>query len=411
MAGLSSPAAATDEQLQTSESTPQRIIARFRGTRAGPTLVCLTALHGNEPAGALAFERVAADIRDRNIEVAGELVGIRGNLAAIAAEQRFIDCDLNRQWTSENVARVVNNRESVASAEDHEMRALLAEFAEIEQTARGPLLAVDFHTTSAPSAPFCVVSDTLANRALAMHIPVPILLGLEEHIIGTLPTYLCDRGYVAFGFEGGMHPDERAVECCEAAIWITLASAGMIAEKAIPNRAEHVGLLRTAAAGLRQFWEVRQRHHVTDRDEFEMLPGFQNFDRVRWGRHLANDHGRKIRCEEDANILMPLYQGQGDDGFFVVRPVRRIWLAASKALRGNTADRVIRELPGIQADPRNAERLIVDTLIARFFVRDILHLLGYQKTSQDSRYAHYRKRDRGDKRTQTPHPKPDTPTA
>ena len=48
-----------------------------------------------------------------------------------------------------------------------------------------------------------------------------------------------------------------------------------------------------------------------------MKPGFRTFDRVWSGQELAQDRHGCIRSPQDGYILMPLYQNQGCDGFFI----------------------------------------------------------------------------------------------
>ncbi|MGD2116193.1 MAG: succinylglutamate desuccinylase/aspartoacylase family protein, partial [Acidobacteriota bacterium] len=62
-------------------------LPRVLGRRAGdpgPTVFVTAMLHGNEPAGALAFRRVFEHIERHDLPVRGELVGVAGNLAARA---------------------------------------------------------------------------------------------------------------------------------------------------------------------------------------------------------------------------------------------------------------------------------------------------------------------------------------
>jgi len=42
---------------------------------------------------------------------------------------------------------------------------------------------------------------------------------------------------------------------------------------------------------------------------------------VRAGTLLARDKAGEIRAREDGIVVMPLYQGQGEDGFFLGRAV------------------------------------------------------------------------------------------
>ena len=85
-------------------------------------------------------------------------------------------------------------------------------------------------------------------------------------------------------------------------------------------------MLRKAAGRLPRFLEVRDSHPLSDRDGFQMLPGFENFQPVHAGQVVARDHGGVVRCPEAARIFMPLYQEIGHDGFFLVGTVTPLWL-------------------------------------------------------------------------------------
>ena len=78
-------------------------IASIRGSLPGPTLIILGGVHGNEPAGVLAADRVWLRMQKRRAALRGEVVLLRGNTRALEQRVRYINADLNRQWTAENV--------------------------------------------------------------------------------------------------------------------------------------------------------------------------------------------------------------------------------------------------------------------------------------------------------------------
>lgn len=52
-----------------------------------------------------------------------------------------------------------------------------------------------------------------------------------------------------------------------------------------------------------------------------MQEGYDNFQRIKAGELLAfNDKG-PIVSPYDGHVFMPLYQEEGEDGFFIVRPM------------------------------------------------------------------------------------------
>ena len=59
------------------------------------------------------------------------------------------------------------------------------------------------------------MSDTLRNRRLARALPVPVILGLEENVDGTLLEYATERGHTVIVVESGRHDDPAAVELHE----------------------------------------------------------------------------------------------------------------------------------------------------------------------------------------------------
>jgi hypothetical protein len=80
---------------------------------------------------------------------------------------------------------------------------------------------------------------------------------------------------------------------------------------------------------------------------------------------------------------MPLYQRQGEDGFFLVREVKLFWLKVSAWMRQRKLDRILPWLPGVYPLPDNQSALVIDTRVARWFVIEICHLLGFRKHSQE----------------------------
>ena len=137
------------------------------------------------------------------------------------------------------------------------------------------------HTTSSDSAPFAIISDTLINRHLAMRLGVPVILGLEESLDGTILNYINELGYAAVGFEAGQHQAPSSVENHEAAIWLLF------------------------------------------------------------------------------------------------------WLKVSAWMRHRKLDRILLWLPGVNPLPDDQSALVIDIRVARWFVIEICHLLGFRKHSQE----------------------------
>lgn len=356
----------------------RRHVGAVRGRQPGPCTVVMTGIHGNEGSGVLAATRVLEAIERLRLPLAGELVVLAGNLKALRARTRFIDRDLNRHWTPERVARV-RALAGTESAEDEEQLALLQVFAEVVARADGPVHFVDLHTSSAEGAPFVTVGDTLRNREFVRGLPLPIMLGLEEQVDGSLLEYLNNFGLVTMGVEAGQHDAPSSVDRHEAVVWLALCRAGMLAEQDIPELETQRALLRDACRETPPVLEVRYRHVIRPGDAFRMNPGYDNFRPIRRGELLAHDIDGPIHAPMSGRILLPLYQGLGDDGFFIAREFSPFWLGLSSSMRRMGLGSLMPLLPGVRRHPEDQEILLVDTRVARFFPMQIFHLLGFRK--------------------------------
>ena len=77
---------------------------------------------------------------------------------------------------------------------------------------------------------------------------------------------------------------------------------------------------------------------------------------------------------------MPLYQEQGEDGFFVVREFKPFWLAVSRSeCAAGTSSASFTSFPGSPGLGRDQEALYVNRRVARWYALELLHLLGFRK--------------------------------
>ncbi|MEE3227339.1 MAG: succinylglutamate desuccinylase/aspartoacylase family protein, partial [Bacteroidota bacterium] len=81
-----------------------RILGQYTSNKPGPLLFITGGVHGNEPSGVQALQKVFAQLKQEQPEIKGTVVGVSGNHKALQANVRYIDEDLNRTWTEENIA-------------------------------------------------------------------------------------------------------------------------------------------------------------------------------------------------------------------------------------------------------------------------------------------------------------------
>jgi len=370
----------TTASAHTGDAVRERLIGRVDGPQPGPVVVVIAGIHGNERAGPIAVRRVLESLAAGALPFTGTFVALAGNLAALQLGRRFVDRDLARLWTPAEVERARGNEQPscVEQAElrglVHEIDAILGEFPDRD------LLLVELHSTSGPGVPFQAINDTLHDRAIAFANPIPLILGIEESIRGSMLDYMERQGRSVLVIEGGQHEAPETADNLESTLWTVLSGVGAVpADSAVVEaKAER---LRKAVEGAPVIAEVTYRHNITPDDHFEMLPGFRHFQPIRRGELLAEDVRGPVRAPMSGLLLMPRYQGLGSDGFFITRPVRKGWLSLSAALRWLRVDRALTWLPGVRRDPIRPRHVLVDPSIARFLVVPIFHLCGYRRLS------------------------------
>lgn len=368
---------ALHEHLET-----ERIIGQIRGKQDGPTLIFIGGMHGNEPSGVLALHRAIALLDGLASQCAGNVYALSGNLGAIRSGKRFQNEDLNRIWTRDRVAALQQPDFQPEHEDELEQKEMFDVLRSIMKRERGPFYFLDLHTTSSETMPFVVMNDSLLNRMFTQQYPLPVILGIEEYLDGPLLSYINELGHVAFGYEAGQHESQSALDNHLAFIMLTLIYAGVIQRKSI-DTAKYLEQLRQEAPEGHAFYEIFFRFKIKEGDDFEMEPGFVNFQHVVKGTQLATVNGLPVIADQDAQVFMPLYQQQGSEGFFAIRKVPEFFMKWSAVVRTWRIDRLLVWMPGVRwaADDRSA--ILVNRRIARFFTKQVFHLLGYRSRTLD----------------------------
>lgn len=362
----------------------QRIIDYLKGKPNGPTVVFFAGIHGNEPAGVVALKQVFKKLRSKKIDLGGEIFAVAGNLGALKKHVRFQTVDLNRIWFPERIKNILIQKHT-KNEEEEELKSLYGMLREILEKGSPPFYFIDLHTTSSDTTPFIVLNDSLLNRKYASNYPLPIILGIEEYLEGALLSYINELGYVSLGFESGQHRDKKAVENCIDFIAFTLQLTDVA--PTLKNDGNNFD------GASHKFFEIYHQHTIGPEDKFKMFPGFVNFQKIPKGTDIAMSNGEVIKTKKARQIFMPLYQDQGGEGFYFIRPIPEFLLWLSKELRHFKVDHLLVKLPGVQWKSDKKDTLIVDQRIARFMAKSIFHLLGYRARQFDETHLVVKSRE------------------
>lgn len=373
------------------EMVRERIIGHIKGKQNGPTLVFFAGIHGNEFAGVLALKNIIHELQNSTASINGEIYAIAGNLGALDKKMRFQLEDLNRIWIPKRIEEV-QSKNGECGPEEEELLRLNNLLLNILANGKPPFYFIDLHTTSSDTIPFVVLNDSLLNRKFASNYPLPIILGIEEYLEGALLSYINDMGYVSLGYESGQHNDPKAIKNSVDFIRYTLhltESVNFCGFERILFFKENL----KRHESLPIFYEIYFQYHIDSGDSFRMLPGFENFQQISKGIDIAYASGRIIKTDSKKQIFMPLYQDQGNEGFYFIRPIPKILLWLSKGFRRFKVDHLLVQLPGITWKSKEKGNMVVNQKVARFMAKSFFHLLGYRARQYDQTHMVVKSRE------------------
>jgi hypothetical protein len=373
-----------------------RIIGKLSGENEGATIIFTGGIHGNEPSGVFALKQLIDELQPLQDKMNGNIYAISGNLSALQKGERYEKEDLNRLWTKERMMKILDGQEN--ELPDHqdtrEQLELFQLISGILENENGPFFFIDLHTTSSDTIPFITVNDSLLNRRFATQFPVPIILGIEEYLDGPLLSYINHLGYLAVGFESGQHDALASIDNHFSFAMLAVEIAGILKSNEIPNYDYHLDQLEVQSETNQNIFEITYRYEIAKEEHFIMNPGFENFIAVHANDDLAQSNDTKVKAPFGGRIFMPLYQAQGNDGFFIIRQTPRLFLYLSTLLRKVRFDNFLVLLPGVKWQSKDKETLIISLKIARFFAKEFLHLLGYRSRELDATHLYAKNRER-----------------
>lgn len=289
----------------------QRIFAEIDSGKPGPLVIVVAALHGNEHVGFHAVRRVAENLHTDDF--VGKVVGVTGNLKAANEKQRYLEKDLNRFFISEYL-----NEDHQGVPEWHEARGLIDTILELKDAwfADQQVHLLDMHSMSGEGTPFTCFPHTAMNEKLAHELPLPALADIVEFLPGTLVDYFSDKLTSTMVVEGGQHEADITKQVGEAALTCFLYLIECLQSESQYQKADAF-LKDQTQDDHTIFTRVKHRYHIEHQGHFDMRPGYQNFQPVKANELLAKDQGDEVYSPFTGRVVLPCYQKQGDDGFFI----------------------------------------------------------------------------------------------
>ncbi len=259
--------------------------------RAGPHVLLMSLIHGNELAGAIVLAEM---LRGEFMPLRGRLTMGFANIMAFdrfdpenPLASRFVEEDLNRVWDD---AQLFGVRQSHELARAREIRPLV-ECADY---------LLDLHSMLWPSAPLLLCGATPRGLELARGIATPgDIIADDGHAGG---KRLID--YAHFGgkgeasailIEAGQHWQADTIHQTRASVWAALRHLGMVEGAATPGPVRYGRVLETITARTNRFLFTRDFHGG------EII--------ARAGTLIAHDGESQVRTGfDDCMLVMPSLQ-------------------------------------------------------------------------------------------------------
>ena len=231
-----------------------------------PEVAVVGGIHGDEPCGPLAIERLLAE--DPAVE--RPVKCIVANEAALESGQRYVDADLNRVFPGD------------ADAEAHERR--LAH--DIAREIQG-CTTLALHSTQSTPKPMGVIRsvDEVA-RAIYPRLPVDVVVETDSHTDGRLIEYPH-----TIEVECGLQGTEAAAETGYDLVRAFLAATGAL------QTPESTGRLDTPDPETVDVFRLQQPIPKPAGDRYDVL--VDNFELVTEGTAFAAVDGEPLYAESD----------------------------------------------------------------------------------------------------------------
>jgi succinylglutamate desuccinylase len=298
------------------------IVNYIKGKKQQPLVILLGGIHGNEPSGIQAIEMVFRNIGMEMCQ--GSILGLRGNLAAIKVNRRFIVTDLNRLWTPANVYNALQDPSDTLSDDEQSLRGLVQTINQfVDDLEPCAIYFLDMHTTSSDGGIFAILTDDKASIDVARKLALPCVYDLLKNVSHSALNYMQAHDWgvpcYAMAFEAGHHKDPFSVYR-HFAVAMRFIIQAEISEQDLTNH-QYDHMLDIYMTTLPKSVSAKYRYGIGEARLFAMKPGFKHYSPIKKGEIVARYNGEYVYAPMDGLILMPLYQKQGGDGFFIVQEI------------------------------------------------------------------------------------------
>ncbi len=266
-------------------------IYHFSGSKDGPSVVIMGAVHGNERIGVDIIEALKKLLE--KVEIFGEIYLIIANPKAYEKNLRFIDCDLNRLFS--------NNFEQIKKKKKKELMIEEKRAIEIAPILSKADYLLDIHSTIKKSIPFVYVENSKSHLKLAKVFRAKYIISSldscqAKSLHSSADNFVDKHNGLGITYETGWQKDYAVFPHVLKKTKIFLKSVASsfldfpVEDKKEKDHSEQIFIYK----------EI-----IPQKENFTFSMDYQNFDFLKKGEILAREGEDKIIIEKDSYIIFP----------------------------------------------------------------------------------------------------------
>ncbi len=265
----------------------------IEGGKPGPISVIMAGVHGNEPCGVKAVDKILSILKQKIIK--GKVIFLLGNPLALKEEKRFVDANLNRMFKS------IPKYDEKFSYEYHRAKFLMSVLDQADAL-------LDLHSTRNPSKPYAFVERlNQGNKLVLSNLPVEIskvVFAANDFHPGCSEGYMYQNGKIGICVECGQHEDPSSVRVAETSILTFLNSRGhFIGEPKLKDYA-------------REFFCFSEIYFT--KVNFTPKKVFPDFTYVKKGTIIGIDGNEKVKAQKNSYVLFVVAHNEPNKEAFVL---------------------------------------------------------------------------------------------
>ena len=261
-------------------------VVRIDSQVAGPRVVMVSGVHGDEVSGIHAIEKLVFDFfAGTRTLLRGTLTLVRANEAAIAAERRYVQHNMNRMFRDGYGPEI--DQTSYEFRRTQELKPLL----------EACDYFLDFHSAPIADTPFLVVEQWALE--FYRHLGIgKIMTGWSKFSAGAIggdaENYANAHGAISATLESGSHFDKSSNDMAYAAALSLLSLLAMIESKERPLSPDDTVVVDMYSVVTKDF------------DDFAYAGEARNFKFVPEGEPFAYQNGKYVTVAQDSYLLIPM---------------------------------------------------------------------------------------------------------